>query len=88
MIGTNGGKHRGRHLFLLDSAATTEEKKKMMIARTIAKRVKTHLDHNVGAYPVTQCWKHTHYGSADVTCEPQKANLMLYVNHKKQTIIA
>lgn len=36
--------------------------------------VKTHLNHNIGAYPVTWFLKHTHYGSTDVICEPQKAS--------------
>jgi hypothetical protein len=69
----NGGKHLGRHLFFLDNAATTEEKKKMMTVWTITKCVKIHMNHNTGAYPVT-----IHIMAA----------LMLYVYHKKQTIIA
>jgi len=59
----NGGKHLGRHLCFLDSAATTEEKKMMMTVWTITKCVETHLNHNIGAYPVTvleiyTLWQH------------------------------
>jgi len=69
MIGMNGGKHQGRYLCFLDSAATTEEKKMMMIVWTITKRVETHLNQNIGVYPVTVL-EHTHYGSTDVISLP------------------
>jgi hypothetical protein len=33
-------------------------KKKIMIVWTVTECVKTLLNHNIGAYPVTLCWKH------------------------------
>lgn len=66
----DGGKHLGRHLFFLDSAATTEEKKKIMNVWTITKCVKSHMNHSIEAYPATRRWKYTLYGSKDVIREP------------------
>jgi len=55
MIGMNGGKNLGRHIFFLDNAATTEEKEKIMSVWTITECVKTHLNHDIGAHTVTWC---------------------------------